>query len=117
MAQARPATITLPTIQKVANTLSAPPRLRLGWNSAKYVHTSGMLPPTLKWRMENNLYDININVIPEAADESEQQEGGVVPAGRRDGPEQRVDKHCDDESGPPAVNVAFTPFNLFTVGK
>ena len=50
--QARPA-----TIQKVANTLSAPPRLLLGWNSAKYVHTSGMLPPTLKWRWRiYNLY-------------------------------------------------------------
>ena len=49
MAQARPATVMLPIIQKEANTLRAPPRLLLGWNSAKYVQTRGMLPPTLSY--------------------------------------------------------------------
>ena len=47
MAQARPATVMFPIIQKEANTLSAPPLLLLGWNSAKYVQTRGILPPTL----------------------------------------------------------------------
>ena len=47
MAQARPATVMFPIIQKEANTLRAPPLLVLGWNSAKYVQTRGMLPPTL----------------------------------------------------------------------
>ena len=64
----------------------------------------------VEWELDK----INMNLRPEATDKSEQEEGGVVPAGRRDGPEQRIDEHCDDESGPPAVNVAFIPINLFT---
>ena len=35
MAQARPATVMFPIIQKEARTLRAPPLLVLGWNSAK----------------------------------------------------------------------------------
>ena len=37
------------TIQKVARTERADPLLLLGWNSPKYVHTTGILPPTLQF--------------------------------------------------------------------
>lgn len=46
--QAIPATTMLPIIQNAAKKLSMPPRLDLGWNSAKYDHTIGILPPTLR---------------------------------------------------------------------
>ena len=48
----------------------------------------------VEWELDK----INMNLRPEATNKSEQEEGGVVPAGRRDGPEQRIDEHCDDES-------------------
>ena len=35
------------TIQNVARTERAEPLLSLGWNSPKYVQTTGILPPTL----------------------------------------------------------------------
>ena len=47
MAQARPATVTLPIIQKAAKADSIRPRRDAHWNSAKYDHTRGILPPTL----------------------------------------------------------------------
>ena len=37
------------TIQNVARTERADPLLLLGWNSPKYVHTTGILPPTLRF--------------------------------------------------------------------
>ena len=37
------------TIQNVARTERAAPLLSLGWNSPKYVQTTGILPPTLKF--------------------------------------------------------------------
>ena len=37
------------TIQNVARTDRADPLLLLGWNSPKYVHTTGILPPTLQF--------------------------------------------------------------------
>ena len=43
-----PATTKLPTIQKAARKLSMAPRFDFGWNSAKYDHVTGMLPPTLQ---------------------------------------------------------------------
>ena len=52
-----------------------------------------------------------LNLIPEATEESEQEKGGVIQAGRRHGPEHRIDEHRDDKSGPPAVNVAFKQFD------
>ena len=46
--QASTATTTLPTIQKVAKRLNIIPLLLGGWNSPKYVQTTGILPPTLQ---------------------------------------------------------------------
>ena len=47
MAQARPATVMLPIIQKAAKADSIRPLRDAHWNSAKYDHTRGILPPTL----------------------------------------------------------------------
>ena len=46
--QASTATTTFPTIQKVAKRLNIIPLLLGGWNSPKYVQTTGILPPTLQ---------------------------------------------------------------------
>ena len=42
------ATNKFPSVQNAAIELNIEPRLFLGWNSAKYDHITGPLPPNLK---------------------------------------------------------------------
>ena len=46
--------------------------------------------------------------LPEAADEPEHEEGGVVPADGGHRSEHRVDEHGHDQRGAPPVDVAET---------
>lgn len=47
ISQAIPATIKLPKVQNAAIKLNIEPLFDLGWNSAKYDHITGPLPPRL----------------------------------------------------------------------
>ena len=115
--QASPATVRFPTIQKLANRLSAAPRRELGWNSAKYDQTTSRF---LKLYLFLFLFiflsywyaSSNTN----STDEPEQKEKVELLAERREEPSDGIHQHCVNENLPPAKCVPQAAPNIASDG-